>query len=426
MDLRNAIRPDLWNEISNSYIAENYANSIQVAMLFLSKTIQEKSSLDLDGVKLVTQAFGGEEPKLRLNKFQTETEKSEQRGFQSILTGLYSAIRNPRAHEIIRDSKHDADPIIYFINYLLNKIDIAKPPFSVTEFVTRVFDKDFVFENNYAIEMVNEVPRKRYLETLIEIYNHKSEGFNPGISLVFPKLAHQLTPAEIEQLMAVVSKDLDLLSDDDSIKLVLKIIPEHSWQFVKASAKMRIENKLINSIQKGRFSYYHMYDEFVNGKPSENGQFGTSVLSILSEFTRKEDLRSTITDLLRSSSSKRHRYVVYEFLGHLPEIIDDPLICKLCTRAMKNLIADGGDKLIKLKVVEFLKDCPQDWFNAIKEEFRDLTDPNLPAFILRDGSPFLSYEYIDLPYDEDDELSFYDDSDDESNHEYGHDEEEYF
>src|SRR5260221_10133234 len=101
MDLKNLIRPQLWNEISNSYIAENYEAAILDSMRFLSKVIREKSGLDGDGTQLVGQAFGGDEPKLRLNKLQTQSEKDEQKGFLQIVTGLYSAIRNPRTHEDI-------------------------------------------------------------------------------------------------------------------------------------------------------------------------------------------------------------------------------------------------------------------------------------------------------------------------------------
>jgi uncharacterized protein (TIGR02391 family) len=99
MDLKNSIRPQLWNEISNSYIAENYKASILDAMRHLSKIIREKSGLDGDGTILAGQAFGGEEPKLRINRLQTQSEKDEQKGFLHMVSGLYSAIRNPRTHE---------------------------------------------------------------------------------------------------------------------------------------------------------------------------------------------------------------------------------------------------------------------------------------------------------------------------------------
>lgn len=35
MDLKSLIRPQLWNEISNSYVAESYKNSILDAIRYL-------------------------------------------------------------------------------------------------------------------------------------------------------------------------------------------------------------------------------------------------------------------------------------------------------------------------------------------------------------------------------------------------------
>ena len=163
MDLKSLIRPQLWNELSNSYLAENYRTSILDAMRYLTQIIREKSGLDSDGIPLVGQAFGGDEPKLRLNKLQTQSEKDEQKGFQFIVSGLYSAIRNPRTHENILDNKNTADPIIYFINYILSIIDVARPPFEIEEFLPRVFDEGFVKNEIYVRALIEEIPKNKYL-----------------------------------------------------------------------------------------------------------------------------------------------------------------------------------------------------------------------------------------------------------------------
>jgi uncharacterized protein (TIGR02391 family) len=422
MDLRPLIRPQLWDAISNSYTAENYVTSIQTAILFLSKTIQEKANLDLDGVKLIDHAFGGDEPRLRLNKFQTATEKSEQRGFHSIISGLYSAIRNPRAHEIIKDNKKDADPIIYFVDYLLNKIDIAKPPFNLQEFLHRVFDEDFISSKAYANELVKEIPRKKYLETLIEIYRNRPKGINTGIVHIFPEIANQLTTPEVEELMAVVSKDLDTLNDDDSITLVLRVIPKQSWQMAKLSSRMRIEHKLIKAIRKGKQAYYE--SEFLNpdGTLQDRGKLGKSAIYIIDQFTLNDELINAINEQLTSGNSERHRYIIFYFLNYLPILLKDPPSQRNCAEAMKSLIT-VGDKWVKHKVVEFLQACPDDWLTVIKLTFDDITDKNLPALHLRDGSPFLNMDYIDLPQDEAED--FFLDLEDEPSREYGRNE-EYF
>ena len=84
MELQVLIRPQLWDEISKSYEAGHYKNAILGAMLYITKSIREKSGLDLDGPDLINQAFGGEAPKLRINKLQTRSERDEQKGFQQL------------------------------------------------------------------------------------------------------------------------------------------------------------------------------------------------------------------------------------------------------------------------------------------------------------------------------------------------------
>lgn len=56
------------------------------------------SGLPLDGAELVNTAFSIKNPILGINKLESETDRSEQKGFSNILVGLFGAIRNPIAH----------------------------------------------------------------------------------------------------------------------------------------------------------------------------------------------------------------------------------------------------------------------------------------------------------------------------------------
>src|SRR5690348_572445 len=99
MNLRNEITQHLWNAIENVYEGGNYSHAILEAMHLLSNTLREKANIDGDGVSLVGQALGGDSPKLRLNRLQTDSERNIQKGIEQILRGLYVGIRNPRSHE---------------------------------------------------------------------------------------------------------------------------------------------------------------------------------------------------------------------------------------------------------------------------------------------------------------------------------------
>lgn len=80
-----------------------YTKAIEDAVHYMSDVLRERADAEGDGVSLVGQALGGDNPRLRINRFQTETEKSEQRGFLQLLSGIYLAIRNPRSHEQYED-----------------------------------------------------------------------------------------------------------------------------------------------------------------------------------------------------------------------------------------------------------------------------------------------------------------------------------
>lgn len=105
MNLKTQIKDELWLAISNSYEAENYRNAILDAMQYLSDLLREKSGLDSDGAKLVGDALGTSNPKIKINKYQTQSEIDEHKGILQILTGLYMGIRNPRSHEKTTDKK---------------------------------------------------------------------------------------------------------------------------------------------------------------------------------------------------------------------------------------------------------------------------------------------------------------------------------
>ena len=86
-----------------------------------------------DGVDLVHDAFGQKfgAPILAINPLLTQTQQGEQRGFVSLLKGLYGTIRNPLAHDpkIEWDmSEQDALDILTMISLVHRKLDGAALP----------------------------------------------------------------------------------------------------------------------------------------------------------------------------------------------------------------------------------------------------------------------------------------------------------
>lgn len=141
MVLKNEIDIELWETIVKNYQNENYKGAIVDSIFFLTDTIRNKTGLEGDGSSLIGQAFGGENPRIKLNNLQTDSEKDVQRGIQEILRGIYTGIRNPRSHDALIDEKETADAIIVFINYLLGMLDKSKLSFEEDEYVKRIFDQ---------------------------------------------------------------------------------------------------------------------------------------------------------------------------------------------------------------------------------------------------------------------------------------------
>ena len=144
MNLATEVNADLWAAVRRSYESQAWSNAILDAVHHFSDVIRAKSGLQSDGTALAGQALGGKEPKIRLNRLATESERNVQAGVEQIARGLYQAIRNPRSHERFEDSQRECDAIIVFVDYLLGVIGHARAAFSIDNILERVTDDNFV------------------------------------------------------------------------------------------------------------------------------------------------------------------------------------------------------------------------------------------------------------------------------------------
>lgn len=109
-------------------VEENYFHAVLEATKGVGERIRQLSCLGSDGADLVNTAFSVKSPILALNTLQTETEKSEQKGFSSLLVGLFGAIRNPLAHApkiTWPMSEQDALDVLTLISFVHRKLDYA-------------------------------------------------------------------------------------------------------------------------------------------------------------------------------------------------------------------------------------------------------------------------------------------------------------
>jgi uncharacterized protein (TIGR02391 family) len=390
MNLQTHIKNDLWLAIQSTYEAGNYSPAVVDAMHYLSNELREKTGVDGDGKSLVGQALGGESPRLRINKLQTETERNEQQGFESILRGMYQAIRNPRSHEQIEDKQESADAIIYFINYLLSIIERSEEPFVISRFMKRVFDPDFYNSQQYAEMLVDEVPTNKRFDVLVAIYREKLNGDIYNVGLIIQALINKLTEEQVKQFVAIVSDELSIITDEKDFRYNFHILPSTLWEQLQNISRLRAENRVIKAIKEGE----------AEGDKCGHGALATWANKHFRYFKLKEQVGLAFIEKLTSGNEANQYYVTKYFMTQLPEVVLNSNRISQCTKAISKSIRNGNIA-IRNSVVDYIHYLPEDWQKYFLESLKDLIDENDASYLL-DGTPFLSRIEIDNDAMEDD------------------------
>lgn len=311
--LKENIEEKLWDFVKKNYNSENYSNAILDAIQFIGDLIRDKSGLEGDGNTLVGIAFGGENPKLKLNNLQTETEKNIQKGIEQIFRGIYSAYRNPRSHSKLDDSENDANEIIIFINHLSKILDKSKGKFSTEIFLQRVFDKDFVESTKYSDILVESIPKNKYYEVAIELYKQKSYGNIQNIRFVWNSIFEKLTDFEKKEIYELVSEELRF---EDLPEIVIKnfALFDKTWENIDEDSRLRAENKIINLIPLAEKNIY--------GQVTTDGIYVTWLTSIIVKSELKTSIAVKIKDSLLSRKENKQRFIL-EYFGRYLKSLDE-------------------------------------------------------------------------------------------------------
>lgn len=100
---------EVFRYCTRELVADDCFGAVFEATIGLAQRIRQMTGLDLDGYRLVDAAFGGQAPMVALNSLRSDTERNEQTGLANLMKGMFSAFRNPTAHEP-RVSWHVAEP----------------------------------------------------------------------------------------------------------------------------------------------------------------------------------------------------------------------------------------------------------------------------------------------------------------------------
>lgn len=360
MNIQTSIDSKLWEAVKSSYEAKNFCHAINDAIHFLTDVIREKSGFDDDGVSLVSKSFGGDNPVIKLNKFQTQTEKDIQRGTEALLRGIYQAIKNPRSHEQINDNEKNANTIILFIDFLILTIDKAKPPFDFYDFLDRVNDKYFVTEQEYVEELVHSIPIKKHLEVLIELLRYRRGSNIKNSILVIRNIISLLDEDQLREFLHIVSEGLKVADDYASIRITLGILDNSHWKSIDKSSMLRLDNILLKSTSKGKCN---SCDSVID----DEGAIATFGREFIIQFGNLAALRKTIIKKLNSDYSEQF-YVFCFFLQLLPKIFNEKYQMEFCVKDLCRAVqaeesfVDGG---LKSKLVNQFYNLPSEWRDEI-------------------------------------------------------------
>jgi len=368
MNLETVIDSSLWIEIRQNYEAARYTDAIKDAIFFLTELIREKSNLEADGVALVGQAFGGANPKIKVTKLESQSDKDIQAGTEAILRGIYQSVRNPRSHEKYSDSKDDGDAIIVFIDYLVRVINKSRAVFSLNDCISSVFDPNFVANERYSSLLVSEIPEKFKMDVMVELLRKKEDGDGRKLHHFFYALLNALNADQKRDAFRMISDELRMTSSDTTIRIMIQLLKLEDWPQTDEIPRLRIENRLIESIRVGRYLAS-------KGKCVE-GALGTWAAGLFKHMSLRREALRAIANRMTSEDNEAEAYALNFFGAHLSDLADSPPA--LLVEHFKRKLAEGEQEYLDL-VSGFSFEAA--WFDPFKEaveKFQTKPEPVAP------------------------------------------------
>ena len=121
------LEPSIAGACAKLFEDGHYAESVETACKVLDNLVQIRSGrFDETGVPLMQVVFSQKNPILRFNDQANDSERSEQLGMMWLYSGAMAALRNPRAHGVVRDDPEQALEYISFVSMLAKGLGRTK------------------------------------------------------------------------------------------------------------------------------------------------------------------------------------------------------------------------------------------------------------------------------------------------------------
>jgi hypothetical protein len=271
---------------------------------------------------------------------------------------MYKLIYNPRYHEEIPDSEQVADTIILFTDYLLGFLGKLNPSFTVSQFTRLVLEDQFVPDPQYASLLVNEIPVRKRLDTLVTIYRNRDLKRSNNIRSVIHSILEKLSKSQVEDFFSVVSDELMKTTDEEDIYLQIKIIPHDMWPQVNKLARMRIENWLLELLEDVSYKQ-------INGEQANKTAL-MCINGIAKYINQKDRLQTAIINQIISGRFNDHNFITGYFADVLPNIFGNEEEIDRCVNAVSDAIFKGNP-LMKSFFEQSYSSLPKAWQRYIDE-----------------------------------------------------------
>ena len=123
------VYPDVLRFCRKELVSDNYFHAILEAAKSVADKLRDRSGFTDDGAALVDRVLMGEAPILPINPLETESDRSEQRGFANLIKGAFGMFRNTTAHvpkitwAVNRD---DAEEVLTLLSMIHKRLDSAR------------------------------------------------------------------------------------------------------------------------------------------------------------------------------------------------------------------------------------------------------------------------------------------------------------
>jgi uncharacterized protein (TIGR02391 family) len=123
------VHPDVLRFCREELLSDNYFHAVLEAAKSGAVKLRNRTGLTDDGAALADRALAGDAPIIAINALETDSEKSEQRGFANLIKGTFGMFRITTAHAPKINwavNREDAEEVFTLLSMIHKRIDAAR------------------------------------------------------------------------------------------------------------------------------------------------------------------------------------------------------------------------------------------------------------------------------------------------------------